>query len=71
MAETAPIVFVHHHTDRTDPENVKNYVPGAEVDVDVETARRLVGAHVAVYKNKTAAATADDAEGPTTRTARK
>lgn len=67
MAETVDVVFVHHHTDRTDRENVKNYVPGARTSFDAETARRLVSSHVAEYATKSEAKAAGDPEGPTPR----
>lgn len=66
--DTVEVVFVNHWTDRRDPEEVKDVLPGAKLTVESDLARRLVRGHVAQYATKKDAAAANDPEGPTPRT---
>lgn len=52
MAETVEVVFSHHWTDRSDPENVENVKPGDRKSVSIEVARQVVNGHVATYATK-------------------
>lgn len=56
MAETVKVVFSHHWTDRRDPANVVDVLPGGTADVEPDLARTLVNGRVGTY------ASVEDAE---------